>query len=153
MDAPRTVFTFRSSRFRHELHGEPYLHPGCFGEDAARWLADALRAHGVETDAEPEPADFGWYFGLRLGEVDCEVVIGWRPGAHAEEGSWVGWIERRANLLLAVLGARHRGVPPEAVAALHAALAAAPHVRGLRWHARRELADGRRDGAEAPASA
>jgi hypothetical protein len=152
MDAPRTVATFRSSRFCTELPGEPYLNPGCFGQDAARWLARELRAHGIEADAEPEPADFGWYFGLRAGEVECEVGVGWRPGPVAGEGSWVAWIERRANLLRAVLGARHRDAPPALVAALHAALSSAPHVRGLRWHSRRDLAAGRREGAEAPAA-
>lgn len=151
MDAPRTLVTFRSERFETRLPGGPVVHPGCFGDDVARWLIRELRARGVETADEPEPAGFGWYFGFRAGDADCELVIGWRPAGAGEPGTWTAWIERRANLLLAVLGARRRAIPPEAVAAVHAVLTASNRVRDVRWHARGERDAGRDAGAPAPA--
>jgi hypothetical protein len=150
MDPTRTLVTFRSDRFETRLPGEPVVHPGCFGDDVARWLIRELRARGIETADEPEPADFGWYFGLRTGGADCELVIGWRPGAGGEPGTWIAWLERRANLLLAVLGARRRDVPPEAQAAVDAVFAASSRVRDVRWHARGERDAGRDAGAPAP---
>jgi hypothetical protein len=151
MDPPRTLVTFRSDRFETRLPGEHFVNPGCFGDDVARWLIRELRARGIETADEPEPEDFGWYFGFRAGDVDCELVIGWRPGGDGEPGTWIGWIERSANLLLSVLGGRRRGIPPEAMAAVHAVLAGSGRVSDVRWHARDELDAGREAGAPTPA--
>jgi hypothetical protein len=49
----RTVCTFQSPLFDSATPRDHFINPGCYGDDAARWLSTALRARGLQADAEP----------------------------------------------------------------------------------------------------
>jgi hypothetical protein len=135
----RTVVTFRSTAF-NTLESRPYFaNDGCFGDDVARWLIAELQSHGVATDSEPDQEDFGWYFGFRPGDTEHQFIIGYRPGADEEPGTWIGWVERKASLIGSLLGARGRGIEPTALRAIHDVLASDRRVSSVRWHRRTDF--------------
>ncbi len=130
----RTLVTFRSAIFNTSKSKDHFINPGCFGDDAAKWLMDELRAKGIETGKEPEQEDFGWYFDFVLPEGKHCLVVGFRPGDDKEEGTWVAWLERSRSFMGSLLGARKRGISSNAVSAIHQALSASSKIRGVRWH-------------------
>lgn len=136
----KTVVTFRSSVFNMSEPKEYFINPCCFGDDLARWLAGQLRGKGHQADEEPGQEDFGWYFDFSVSGVKHCFVLGYRPGDENEEGSWIGWLERRRGLVAFLLGAHKRGIQPAAVRAIHEILAGSPHIWDVRWHFRQDFA-------------
>lgn len=149
MTSLRTVVTFESSAFNTSERRPYFINDGCFGDDVARWLIAELYARGVPTDAEPGQEDFGWFFGFRPGETVYQFIIGYRPGADKEPGVWIGWVERKVGLLGSLLGARHRGIEPQALEVLHAVLARADRVASVRWHRRADFDAGNEEAGAA----
>ena len=136
--AVRRNVIFRSDAF-NTTEARPYfINPECFGDDVARWLMRELAARGAHVAAEPGQEDFGWYFTFRAGGTDHDFVLGYRAGADGEPGDWMGTIERNAGLLPSLLGARDRGVRPEAARAIHGVLAASAQISDIRWFADQE---------------
>ena len=130
----RTVVTFRTTAFNTSERRPYFVNDGCFGDDVAQWLITELQSHGVETDAEPAQEDFGWYFSFRPATTEHQFIIGYRPGADEEPGTWIGWVERKASLIGSLLGARGRGIEPTALRAIHDVLASDRRVSSVRWH-------------------
>jgi hypothetical protein len=100
------------------------------GQGLRAFLYDGSQNH------EPEPGqeDFGWYLMFRVGETDYDLVIGYRPEEDEEPGDWICTLERRAGLWGSIFGARHRGIQPDALVALHAVLSTALEISNLRWY-------------------
>ncbi len=142
----RTLATFETDLFNTSETREYFINPECYGDDACRWLMERLRAMGVVADGEPAQEDFGWYFGFAMPEGRHCCVVVFRPGADAEAGVWLAFVERDRSLLGSLLGGRRRGVTNGAVAALHAALSA-PEIRNLLWHERAEFERGNETGS------
>lgn len=143
----RTVATFHSSAFNSSEPKPHFINPGCFGDDVALWLIAQLRSAGAVTDEQPGQEDFGWYFNFAVPDGSHTCVVELRPGDAGFEADWVIWTERQRGLLGSLLGGRHRGISPAAVALLHSVLAAAPEVTELRWHDRQDFDAGREEAA------
>jgi hypothetical protein len=147
----RTLVVFRSDAFNTSQPGEHYLNPGSYGDDVARWRREELARRGYPSRRPPDQEDFGWYSTFRVGGIDHDFVVGFRPGPAGSDGEWIGWVERRYGLIGSLLGRRRRGVVPEATAAIHAALVGSRRIRDVRWHDPGAFGAGREnDGAPEP---
>lgn len=122
------LLTFTSSAFAVVPGEDEYTNPGIYGQALAQWIAERLRARGLDAgDAFAE--DFGWCVPVRqpphvihvacAGDEDRE--FGWQVFCFVEDG------------LLARI--RRRGESAEALARvfgeLKDTLAAAPEVKDL----------------------
>ena len=141
----RTLVTFKSSAFNTSAPKDCFINPGCFGEDAAKWMMQELQERGFPPVGEPSQEDFGWYFTFRVGNTEHDFVIGFRPGEASSEGDWVGWLERKRGFIGSLVGGRKRGVHPAAAHALHAVLSASPQIRDVRWHVQPDFDRGREE--------
>jgi hypothetical protein len=127
----RTEATFRSSAFNTSEEKAYFIHPGCFGDDLAKWMIVRLRANGLRTDDEPGQEDFGWYFEFEVAAGKHCCVLGYQPDD--PEGRWLLWLERSRGFLGSVLGMRKHGIEAAAVQALQEVLGNATEVRELEW--------------------
>ena len=141
----RTVVTFRSSRFNTSEPRDYFINDCCFGDDVAKWLIEQLSSDGYQCDESAGQEDFGWYLTFRVSEIGHCFVISYRPGAAPNElGEWIGWLER-TGFLRSLLGARRRGILPEAMQAINRILMNEKTVRDVTWHLRLDFDAGRED--------
>ncbi|MFN3650586.1 MAG: hypothetical protein ACK47B_13500 [Armatimonadota bacterium] len=140
--ASPTVVTFIAAGFNTTDSRPEFINPENFGDDVARVLMERLRGQGVSVDPELGQEDYGWYFSFTTGGREYDFLLGLRDGELSE---WVGWLESGAGFFASLFGARKRGVQPEAVRALDAALSALPSVRDVRWHLRADFDSGREE--------
>lgn len=84
--------------------------------------------------------DHGWYFTFRSGGVLHDFIVGSR-----DEGGWLGWLERSAGFVASLLGARRRGISPEAALAIDSVLSASQKIQDVRWHFEEDLMAGREE--------
>jgi hypothetical protein len=77
-------------------------------------------------------------------------VIGLRPNAETETGTWIGWLERKRGLIGSILGGRRRGIQASAAHAIHQILTGSPVIRGVRWHFQRDFDNGVERGTSSP---
>jgi len=154
MDSPlRTVVTFKSTAFNTTEPKEKFINPCCFGDDAAEWLIGELRKLGMKTDEKPDQEDFGWYFDFEVAGVGHTFVLGHRPPAQDEAGTWIGWLERRRGFIASVVGGRKRGVQLSAAEVIHRILTGSRQIRDVRWHFSHDFDEGHEDrGALSPES-
>jgi hypothetical protein len=145
----RTLVTFQSTAFNTTQQKLYFINPGCYGDDAARWLMLRLRAAGLATDPEPGQEDFGWYFNFTVLEGQHCCVLGLRPASDGVPETWVAWLERRRSFLGSIVGGRDRGIASTAVSAIHEALSA-PEILALRWHEKPEFDRGEEQGVLRP---
>lgn len=136
----RTFVTFASNAFNTTASLPHFINPGNFGDDLAQWMVDRLNAAGIEGSGELGQEDFGWYLSFRCGGVEHDLVLGYREGNVDESGEWIAWVERRAGCIPSLMGARNRGIRPEAVKVVHDVLAGAQEIRNVRWHHLRDAA-------------
>lgn len=145
MSGIQTIVTFPCPKFNTTDSKEYFINECCFGDDLANWLIQQLRSRGFQTDPEPGQEDFGWYFGHRVGDTDYQFVIGHRPGDANDPPVWIGWVERKAGLIGSLLGARKRGIQPDALAAIHSTLLTMPQVSSIAWHLKEDFDPGKEE--------
>lgn len=129
----KTEVSFHSTAFNCTEPRDYFINDCCFGDDAARWLIQQLRAQGIQTADEPGQEDFGWYFGFTAGGAEHCFIIGFQPNDPATGDRWLGWIERPTGFLKSLFGGRKRGILPEAVQAIDKALRSSPEIRHITW--------------------
>jgi hypothetical protein len=132
---PRTIVVFVCPAFNTSEPRSYFLNPESYGDDVARALIATLRARGITTDDEPDQEDFGWYFDFSVGEMSHCFVLGYRLASGDEPGVWVGTVERERGFFGSLLGRRKAGIRPEALKAIHNAVAALPEVGAISWFA------------------
>jgi hypothetical protein len=110
----RTIVTFESSAFNMTTPKDYFINPCCFGDDVAEWLIGELRKQGMGTDEKPGQEDFGWYLNFESAGIGHTFVIGHRPNGEMEEGTWIGWLERKRGLIGSILVGRKRGIQASA---------------------------------------
>jgi len=127
-----------------------FINPCCFGDDVAQWIIGELRKQGMGTDERPGQEDFGWYLNFEAEGIGHTFVIGHRPNGETEEGTWIGWLERKRGLIGSILGSRRRGIQSSAAQAIHQILTQSDMVRDVRWHFQGDFDDGIEHGASSP---
>ena len=127
--ALRTVVTFKSTAFNTTEPKGKFINPCCFGDDVAEWLMGELRKLGMKPDEKPDQEDFGWYFDFEVAGVGHTFVVGYRPPARGEAGTWIGWLERRRGFIASVMGGRKRGVQLSAAEVIHRILTGSFQIR------------------------
>ena len=145
----RTLATFQSSAFNTKQPMAYFINPGCYGDDASRWIMGRLQAAGLSTDPDPGQEDFGWYFDFTVPEGEHCCVLGLRPASDRDPETWIVRLERRRGFLGSIIGGRNRDISSTAVSAIHQALLA-PEILELRWHDKREFDRGQEHGALEP---
>lgn len=140
MAAIRRNVLFKSSSF-NTTDSKPYfINEGCFGDDLGWWFLKELQSRGLKTDPEPGQEDFGWYVRFRMGKIEYDWVIDYRLGeSEGQPGDWLCTLERRSGLVGSVLGARKRGIDPEALRTVHSILERAPIISDIRWLADEDM--------------
>lgn len=142
----RAVVTFKSDLFNLAEAQEYFINPCCFGDDLAKWLAQKLKAQGIEADETPGQEDFGWYFGYVVEGAPYCLIIGNEGG----EG-WFMVVERQCGLLGSLLGQRHKHIAAPAVQLIHGVLKAEPRISDVQWFHWQQFQRGRlTDGASEP---
>ena len=131
---PRTLVTFRSSKFNTSQSKPNYINPCCFGDDTAEWLLQQLKNSGIKVDPEVSQEDFGWYLGFQCGPNQYNFVLGYNP-----DGYWMGWLERQRGLIGSLIGARKKGIQADAANAVHSVLASSSVVSDVRWHCQKDF--------------
>jgi len=114
----RAVVTFESKAFNMTNPKDYFINPCCFGDDVAQWIIGELRKQGMGTDERPGQEDFGWYLNFEAEGIGHTFVIGHRPNGETEEGTWIGWLERKRGLIGSILGSRRRGIQSSAAQAI-----------------------------------
>jgi hypothetical protein len=142
--ASRTVVTFTSSDFNTTEPRDYFINRCCYGDDLAKWLIEQFKNQGVETNEEPGQEDFGWYVIFSVHAMPHCFVFSFRPPDGAEDGRWIGWVER-TGALRTLLGRRTKDVDTSAVEALHRILMAAPVIHDVRWHSQPDFDRGNED--------
>jgi hypothetical protein len=140
-----TLVTFHSPAFNTSTRRDYFINDCCYGDDLAGALIERLRAHGVQTDAEPGQEDFGWYFGFGAGDAEYQFVVAYRPADENAPAIWIGWLERKAGFIGSLFGARRRGIDPDAARLIHSAISALPQVSNIRWHQKHDFDAGREE--------
>lgn len=129
----KTELQFRSTAFNCAEPKSYFINDSCFGDDVCRWLIQRLRAQGVQTADEPGQEDFGWYFTFQAAGVEHCFIVGFQPNDPAKGDRWLGWLERQTGFLGSRFGGRKRGIQPEAVQAIDAALTSSPDIHDIVW--------------------
>ena len=89
------IFTFRSRHFSISLGEEEETNPGIYGKALAHWLAENLKAQGLQSE-QPFAEDFGWC--IRVYQAPHSLYIAcanieestdrWQITAWLEGGFW-----------------------------------------------------------------
>src|SRR5262245_20748505 len=98
---------FSTNRFNVTEPREYFINECCYGDDAARWLAERLRLRGVAV-TEPDQEDWGWYFDARHNEAAYFVGVGGYAEDEAADsnfGEWRLMVEKHRTLWEKITGA------------------------------------------------
>ena len=101
--------------------------PGNYGDDATRWLMDALQQRGVEVAAGLGQDYHGWYFCFVLDGTNYEFTL------RLSDKGWRGTLERSAGLISSILGGRSRGISKAAIAMIDEVLKSHAGIHNVRW--------------------
>lgn len=129
----RTYVTFESDAFNTTEQKPTFINPDCFGDDVLAWLAQELKAMGVETD-EPGAEDFGWYLPYKVDGETYFITGSLRPGDENLPDLWIFEIEKSVAFWKMLFGKQHEDISPNAVAVVHDCLKKNPQIRNILWH-------------------
>ena len=103
----RIDLIFSTDRFNLSAPREYFINECCYGDDAARWLVERLRARGL-TATEPDQEDWGWYFDAQCnGEAYFVGVGGNRDDetSNSNRGEWRLMVQKHRTLWEKLSGA------------------------------------------------
>ena len=125
---------FHSTAFNCTEPRDYFINECCFGDDLCRWLIQQLHAQGIQTAADPSQEDFGWYFTFTEGGTEHCFIVSFQSNDPTSGDQWIAWVERQPGFIGSLFGGRQRGIRPEAIHAISAALTSSPDIRNLSWH-------------------
>ena len=77
MNELRNRVTFVTTLFNATEVRDYFINDCCFGDDCAAWLIRKLRAQAtLQVDAEPIQEDWGWCFGVTVGQRSFLIGVG-----------------------------------------------------------------------------
>jgi hypothetical protein len=98
---------FSSDRFNLSEPREYFINDCCYGDDAARWIVERLRARGL-TATEPDQEDWGWYFEVQYQDAAYFVGVGGNSDdetSSSNQGEWRLVVEKHRTLWEKLSGA------------------------------------------------
>jgi hypothetical protein len=128
----QNCIVFKTSAFNTTVQRDYFIHPSCFGDDAAKWIMVELGIRGFHTAEAPSQENFGWHFTFVATGVNHTAVIGYRPAAYGGEGEWICWVERKAGLVRKMLKMT-KEIRPEAAKAIQDVLSSSPAVKVVKF--------------------
>jgi hypothetical protein len=105
--AARYDVLFATDRFNLSQPRDYFINDCCYGDDAAQWLVERLRARGLSA-TEPGQEDWGWYFDARHGDSSYFVGVGGNADeepARSNRGEWRLIVEKHRTLWQKLTGA------------------------------------------------
>jgi hypothetical protein len=102
----RVDILFDSEKFNLSQVREHYINDCCFGDDAAAWLVEQLRAKGLDA-TDPDQEDWGWYFEVRCEDESYFVGVGGTvdDDSTGDRGLWRLMVEKHRTLWEKLTGA------------------------------------------------
>ena len=103
----RSDLLFSTDRFNLSQPREYFINECCYGDDAARWFVQELRARGLSV-TEPDQEDWGWYFDAELGGAGYFVGVGGNrddEAASTNRGQWRLMVQKHRTLWEKLTGA------------------------------------------------
>jgi hypothetical protein len=103
----RSDLIFSTDRFNLSEPREYFINDCCYGDDAARWLAERLRARGL-TVTDPDQEDWGWYFDAEFNGAAYFVGVGGNSDdetSPSNRGEWRLMVQKHRTLWQKLSGA------------------------------------------------
>lgn len=139
----RTIVTFKSQSFNTSEARPYFTNPCCFGDDVCHFLIGKFKEAGLECDEKPGQEDFGWYFNFKYNSQAFCLLAAFRPeeenSSSPDSGLWNLYLERAAEFIASIFGARNKGMDQALAQKLHSILSATNEFSELRWHFRRDF--------------
>jgi hypothetical protein len=127
----RSDLIFSTDRFNLSEPREYFINDCCYGDDAARWLVDRLRARGL-TVTEPDQEDWGWYFDAQFDGAAYFVGVGGNSDdeiSGTNRGEWRFMVEKHRTLWQKLSGANRLDEHDAFIALLKDILASEPNLQ------------------------
>ena len=127
----RSDLLFTTDRFNLSEPREYFINDCCFGDDAARWLVEQLRARGL-TATDPDQEDWGWYFDADFEGVTYFVGVGGNSDddpVDPNRGQWRLMVQKHRTLWQKLSGANRLDEHDPFVALLKDILASDPNLQ------------------------
>jgi hypothetical protein len=138
--APRTLVTFRCTKFNTSETRRDYINPNNYGDDVAEWLRNELAAQGIVVGRKIGQEDFGWWLSFQNGGRMYDFVLGYNA-----DGYWMGWLERERGMAGSLFGMRRKGIQAEAAKVIHSVLVSTDFISDIRWHTPKDFDSLRED--------
>jgi hypothetical protein len=122
---------FSTDRFNLSQPREYFINDCCYGDDAARWFVEQLRARGL-TVTEPGQEDWGWYFDAQSGGAAYFVGVGGNSDdetSGTNQGQWRLIVEKHRTIWEKLSGANRLEEQDGFIALLKDILASEPNLQ------------------------
>jgi hypothetical protein len=97
---PRSDLLFTTDRFNLSQPRAYFINECCYGDDAARWFVEQLRARGLAV-TDPGQEDWGWYFDTEFRGASYFVGVGGNSDTETsrpDRGEWRLMVEKHRTL-------------------------------------------------------
>lgn len=139
----RTVVTFQSHEFNTIAAVPGAMNASCFGDDVCRSIIEQLTKDDVRCFGILIAEDFGWCFKFEVDRIKYHFCCGFRPAVDADEGTWIGWIERTRGILTTF--SNQFDINPEVLVCVDKAIRASGRMSNILWHDKRTFDNGDED--------
>jgi hypothetical protein len=105
--ASRSDLLFTTDRFNLSHPHEYFINECCYGDDAAGWVVEQLRARSLAV-TEPDQEDWGWYFHAQFNGASYFVGVGGNNDhdkSRPDRGEWRLMVQKRRTLWEKLTGA------------------------------------------------
>ena len=125
--------TFVTTLFNTTEVRDYFINDCCLGDDCAAWLIGKLKVQDdLQVDAEPVQEDWGWCFGVQIGQRMFLIGVG--LDANNEPNGWRVFIDSQLSSLKRLFFGQNDQAEHTAVcAALDQALRREPRISEIHW--------------------
>lgn len=123
-----------------------FINDCCFGDDCAAWLIDKLKAKSdLQVDAEPIQEDWGWCFGVSVGQRSFLIGIGLYEDDDVPN-RWLVFIDSQLGFIKGRLfGQTDQAEHLTVCEAMDRVLKCEPAILDIHWHLKADCDSGNED--------
>lgn len=135
MNEVRNRVTFVTTLFNATEVRDYFINDCCFGDDCAAWLIDRLKAQcDLQIDAEPIQEDWGWCFGVTVGQRNFLVGVGLYEDDDVPN-RWLVFIDSQlGSVKRKLLGQADQAEHMAVCEAVDRVLKGKSEINDIRWH-------------------